>query len=249
MVILGAGTVGTELASSLIDHGCDVTVIDQADRPLARFFGGHLGAAAAAWIEQAGVTLALGSTVDRIERQGEEWVVATSTASYRADVVISAVGTRPATGWLQDTPLDLRNGVCCDNDGTALDSTGRPIPTLHAIGDVSAWTSVGMPPRRYEDWTTAQRQGRHLARHLLGLTPTVPFDQDPPYFWSHQFGRKIQVLGTPEHEGRLVQQLDDPARNMSFYTIEHDGRTVARIAINAPVAFAKAMRESLRVSS
>ncbi|MFI9629383.1 NAD(P)/FAD-dependent oxidoreductase [Streptomyces sp. NPDC052042] len=248
VIVLGAGTIGTELASSLNDTGCAVTVVDQADRPLDRFLGGHLGAEAAQWIRDSGVGLLLGTRVEYITREGEGWRVSTDSGPLTGDLVVSAVGTRPAVHWLAGSGLDLADGIRCDGDGTALDTSSGPVPNVHAIGDVSAWDADGTGPRRQEDWTTAQRQGRHLARRLLGLEPTEPVGGTPRYFWSHQFGRRIQVLGTPEREATLVQQMDAPARKAAFYTLERDGGVVARIAVNAPKEFALAMRKTVKAT-
>ncbi|MER5221040.1 NAD(P)/FAD-dependent oxidoreductase [Streptomyces flaveus] len=247
VVILGAGTIGTELASSLSDIGCAVTVVDLADRPLDRFLGGHLGAEAAKWIREAGVRLSLGSRVEGITRTDDGgWSVATDSGPFTGDLVVSAVGTRPAVQWLAESGLDTADGIRCDGDGTALDTASRPVPNVHAIGDVSAWDADGTGPRRQEDWTTAQRQGRHLARRLLGLEPTEDVGRHLRYFWSHQFGRRIQVLGTPERDATLVHQVDVPERRAGFYTLERDGDTVAWIAVNTPKEFALAMRKSMQ---
>lgn len=247
MIVLGAGTIGTELASSLTGLGCAVTVVDQADRPLDRFLGGHLGAEAAAWIRDAGVDLRLGTRVEEIAGDDGGWVVSTGSGLLRADLVVSAVGTRPATAWLAGSGLDLSDGIRCDPDGTALDTAGAAVANVHAIGDVAAWADSGGGHRRHEDWTTAQRQGRHLARRLLGLDPDPPVDLEAHYFWSHQFGRRIQVLGTPDRDASVVQHVDTPARRAAFYTLEHGSATVAWIAINAPREFAGAVRESMLV--
>jgi 3-phenylpropionate/trans-cinnamate dioxygenase ferredoxin reductase component len=247
VVVLGAGTIGTELASSLVAAGCSVTVIDLADRPLDRFLGGHLGEEAAAWIRDAGVTLKLGIRVTDIWRSNRRWIVSTETGSVSGDLVVSAIGTRPATEWLAGSGLDASEGVRCDANGTALDTSGRPVPHVHAIGDVSAWDDGVAGSRRHEDWTTAQRQGRRLAHHLLGSTSPQPDDLD--YFWSHQFGRRIQVLGRPERDAVLVQHLDAPASKESFYSLERGSETVAWIAINSPKQFATALRASMLARS
>ncbi|RJQ87867.1 NAD(P)/FAD-dependent oxidoreductase [Amycolatopsis panacis] len=246
VLILGAGTIGTELASSLAGAGCDVAIVDQADRPLDRFLGGHLGDVAAEWIRAAGVELRLGCRVARISRAGERWTVSTSAGDLSGDLVVSAIGARPATGWLAGSGLDVTNGVRCDAHGAALDASGAIIGTVQAIGDVAAWCEPGTGPQRYEDWTTAQRQGRHVAKRLMGGTD--PADFGLPYFWTHQFGRRIQVLGHPKRDGDLVQHTGNPARNAAYFTVRAGGADVACVAINSPREFAGAMRTSLRES-
>ncbi|NYI44983.1 3-phenylpropionate/trans-cinnamate dioxygenase ferredoxin reductase subunit [Nocardioides aromaticivorans] len=244
VVILGAGTVGTELASSLSAAGADVCLIDLAERPLDRFFAGHLGVDAASWIQDAAVDLRLGTRVAGIERSGDRWLVATDRGIVAGDAVVCAVGTRPAVGWLANSDVALDNGVLCDADGQVLDTAGNPVPGVHAIGDVANWPSYDGTRRRREDWTSAQRQGRHVALALVGQQ-SDDLSAERDYFWTTQFGRRIQVLGTPIRDGVLVQQVADPDRNAAFYTVERNGETVAWISINRPREFALAMRQSV----
>lgn len=250
IAILGAGTIGTELASSATDVGAQVTLIDPAPQPLQRFLGCHLGGEAAAWIRDGGVNLLLNTAAGAVEKAGDDrWIVVTGKGDVEANLVVSAIGTRPCVSWLRGSGLDISKGISCDRDGTALDSGGKPVPRIHAIGDVAAWADEDGIPRRHEDWTTAQRQGRQLARTLLGSGAVQPPDRERDYFWTHQFGRRVQILGTPAADGRLVTQMTNPGRKASFHAIERDGQTVAWISINAPREFALAMRDSTRAAS
>ncbi len=249
IAILGAGAIGTELASSATDAGARVTLIDPAAQPLQRFLGGHLGDEAAAWIRDGGVNLLLNTTAQSAERtRAGGWVVATSKGDIEADLAVSAIGTRPCVSWLRGSELDISNGIRCDRDGTALGPDSTPVPPIHAIGDVAAWAGEDGIPCRHEDWTAAQRQGRHLARALLGLNASQPQGRERDYFWTHQFGRRIQILGTPAAYGRLVTRMTNPGGRASFHTIEHDGRIVAWISVNAPRELALAMRDSMRAA-
>jgi 3-phenylpropionate/trans-cinnamate dioxygenase ferredoxin reductase subunit len=244
VVILGAGTVGTELASSMSAAGAEVCLIDLAERPLDRFLAGHLGVEAADWIQDAGVDLRLGTRVAGIESSGDHWLVATDRGIVTGDVVACAVGTRPAVGWLDGSGVALGDGVLCDRDGQVLAVSGETIAGVHAIGDVASWSSYDGSRRRREDWTSAQRQGRHVAQVLSGQ-PADDLAVERDYFWSTQFGRRIQVLGTPVRDGILVQQVADPERNAAFYTVEQHDVTVAWISINRPREFALAMRQAV----
>lgn len=249
IIILGAGTVGTELASSLAAAGAGVTIVDLADRPLDRFFAGHLGDHVAAWIRGGGVRLRLNARVTAIRKDGSRWAVDTDQETLRADMVVSAIGTRPAVGWLSDSGLALGDGVLCDADGQALTTAGQPAPGVHAIGDVANWEEPDGERRRHEDWTSAQRQGRHVARRLRGLDPLADPHAVRDYFWSNQFGRRVQVLGTPARDGILTQQVEDAERNAAFYTVQRGDETVAWISINRPREFALAMRQSAVVAT
>ena len=64
VVVLGAGTIGTEVASTVVEAGRRVTLVDLADRPLDRFFAGHLGEHASRWIREGGGELLLETRVE-----------------------------------------------------------------------------------------------------------------------------------------------------------------------------------------
>lgn len=188
----------------------------------------------------------LQTRVESVDRHETGWTVITDAhGAIEADFVISAVGTRPTVGWLKDSGLDLVDGVQCDEDGTALATTGELLPGILAIGDVAAWRTGEGCWRRREDWTSAQRQGRHVARRLANLPPLQALDE-PDYFWTHQFGRRIQVLGTPRRDAQLVTRSEVPERRAAFHVLEVEGQPVAWISVNSPRDFALAMRESAR---
>lgn len=243
VIILGAGTVGTEIASSLVSAGTQVCLIDLADRPLDRFFAGHLGAEATDWIRAGGVDLRLETHVVDFRHDGRNWTVITDRGPIEADAVVSAVGTRPITTWLDDAGIALGDGILCDHAGRVLSIEGTPLDGIHAIGDAASWRVEDGTHRRREDWTSAQRQGSTLARRLWtgDADGTVP---DRAYFWTTQFGRRIQVLGTPVRDGVLIEHVVDSERQAAFYTVEHEGLSVAWISINRPREFALAMRNS-----
>lgn len=244
VAIIGAGAIGTELASSLNRASCHVDLIDLAPQPLQRMFAGHLGDEASAWIRESGVELHLGWPLLELRRNGATWVVATETSRVSADLVVSAVGVRPEVGWLESAGLDCPDGVRCDNEGTVLSRSGEPIPWLHAVGDVAAWRGTDGAFRRHEDWTSAQRQARRVALRTLGLQDLPGDDDGLPYFWTQQFGRRIQILGAPDPHGRLTQLSANPDRQAAFYSVEGAaGDTTAWVAINEPRMFALALRE------
>lgn len=238
--VLGAGTIGSELASSLTAGGHQVTLIDRAEMPLERFGAGHIGPMAAAWMREAGVELRLGAAIESVTQRADGgWAIITSNGVVDCDVVVSAVGVRPAVEWLADSGIDIDNGVRCDEEGRARSTTGSFSDSISAIGDVAAWRGSDGCFTRREDWTSAQRQGRRVADRILGRTPEGP---DADYFWTHQFGRRIQMVGTPRTDAVLTAHTDVPERRAAFLTLDIDGETVASIAINSPREFAMAMR-------
>lgn len=237
-IIIGAGTIGAELASTLTKRGVGVTVVDLAQQPMQRFFSGHLGEEATSWMHQAGVVTHLGAAVESIIESGGEWTVRVNGQDLNADLVISAVGARPNTEWLAYSGLAIENGVRCDADGRALMDTGETTDGIYAIGDVSSRRTDDGSFARFESWTQAQRHGAALAEHFAGHESTEL--SQAPYGWTEQFGRMVQVHGLLPADGEVVKVYTAEDRQAALYRVEAPGEDPAWVGINAPRQFSRA---------
>jgi NADPH-dependent 2,4-dienoyl-CoA reductase/sulfur reductase-like enzyme len=172
--------------------------------PLARALGPRMGLACSELHGDHGVELRLGVGVAAIEGTARvEQVRLTVGSVVAADVVVVGIGVAPATGWLEGSGLELRDGVVCD----ATLAAGPP--GVYAAGDVCRWPNPLFDEEmRVEHWTNAAEQGAHAARSLLATAagrPASPY-APVPFFWSDQYGQRIQFLGRagPDDEVRLV---------------------------------------------
>ncbi len=188
MLLVGAGFVGAEVASTAHDAGLDVTVLEVAPTPMARVLGEQVGELTARLISESGVTLRCGVSVASLDAAGAEL---DDGSRVDAEVLVVGVGGRLDLDWLSGTGLDLSGGIPCDARGRVEGLDG-----VWAVGDAAAWTDPLHGDRvRHEHWTSATTQAAVVARDIAGAEPppvTVP------YFWSDQFGLKIQLLGRPD---------------------------------------------------
>lgn len=187
VAIIGAGFLGTETAAVARELGCRVTVIDPDEAPLQRQLGPLFARRFRNLHQGQGVDLRLGVGVVGLGgRDGRVASVQLSDGSQiAAHVVLVAVGSRPATGWLDSSGLSLGDGVVCDECCMAA-------PGIVAAGDVASWTHPALGRVRLEHRMNATEQGMAAARTLLGhRTPFAPI----PYFWTDQYDVKVQVYG------------------------------------------------------
>jgi len=232
VAVVGAGFIGSEAASSCRSLGLDVTVIEALSLPLVRVLGPQMGEFAAALQRKNGVDLRLGVGVEAIEGDGRvERVRLSDGTSVEADVVVVGIGVVPETGWLAGSGLEIGDGLICDERCVATGSDGRVV----AAGDVARWTNpffgVSM---RIEHWTNASDQAAHAARALLhGGDVAGPF-APIPYFWSDQFGTKLQFVGTSAStdEVVVVEGSIDDAKFVAAYV--RDGVLVGALCVNWP---------------
>jgi NADPH-dependent 2,4-dienoyl-CoA reductase/sulfur reductase-like enzyme len=236
VVVVGAGFIGLEVASTCRGRGLDVTVVDVAGAPIEHVLGAELGGVLAAVHRDHGVDLRLGTGVAGVDAApdgtgGErvQRVRLTDGTAVDADVVVVGIGVRPATEWLAGTGLALDDGVVCD-------ATGLAAPGVVAAGDVARWPNALFDGElmRIEHWEHAVEMGGHVARTLLaGPGAAEPF-APVPWFWSDQYDRKLQLAGRPRPTDRvrIVAGSLDERRFAALY--EREGRVVGVLGMNRP---------------
>ncbi|MEV2217772.1 FAD-dependent oxidoreductase [Streptomyces sp. NPDC050997] len=240
VVVIGGGFIGAETASSCAALGHTVTVVEAAALPLVPQLGAEMAFVCAALHRRGGVDLVTGTGVAGL--RGTVSVTGVELADGRtvpADVVIVGIGTTPNTGWLAGSTLALHDGVLCD-DGCA-----TALPQVVAVGDVAR---VG--GTRAEHWTSATEQPRVAVANLLAGR-TLDTVRSLPYFWSDQYGARIQFAGRRQ-DGDTVRltegELTDgaPAEGGFLARYERDGRTTAVLSVDRPRPFMRARREIAR---
>lgn len=236
IIIIGAGAIGAELASSLQVLGADVTVLDRAPGPLERLLGGYLQVEITSWLEELGVTTRWNVGIQRIEHGDSGWEVELDGQEIlRSDLVISAVGAKPAVEWL---PNLLSDGALVVDDCGRVIVGGSPADGLYAIGDVASRLDKNGALSRTESWSAAREQGERLADHFLGRKTDPP---SLPYFWTDVAGRKVQVLGRLTSNGALTLDYSNPERGVFLYRVENPGLADAWIGVNAQPKIAQLM--------
>jgi len=230
LAIVGAGWIGAELATAAAGHGAQVTVVEAGPAPLATAMGAPVGAQTARWYAEAGVELRAGTAVESVQPGG---LALASGGWVAADEIVTAVGVRPATGWLEGSGVWLENGVAVDAGLRA------SLPGVYAVGDCAAFSSRRFGRRlRFEHWDVALHAPEVVAANVLGGDEAY----DPvPYFWSEQFGRMVQYAGYHGDAERLVWR-GDPAEPKWAACWLAVGRLVAILTVDRPRDLLQARR-------
>ncbi|MFF1359297.1 NAD(P)/FAD-dependent oxidoreductase [Streptomyces sp. NPDC058297] len=235
VVVIGGGFIGAETASSCAALGHAVTVVEAAPLPLLPQLGPEMAAVCAGLHARGGVELVTGVGVAALH--GDLAVHGVELADGRvlpADVVVVGIGAVPNTSWLAGSTLALHDGVLCD------DGCVTALPQVVAVGDVAR---VG--GARAEHWTSATAQPRVAVRNLLAGR-TVETVRPLPYFWSDQYGSRIQFAGR-RRDGDQVRVVEGAAQDGSFLALyERAGVTTAALAVNRPRPFTRVRRELTR---
>ena len=236
LAIVGAGFVGAEVASTARELGAEVTLLEALSSPLVRVLGPEVGHLLAERYREHGVDLRLGAQVERLVEgpDGALGGVALADGSaVHCHALLVAVGAAPA-------------GELAGCDAIRTDACGRTdLPDVYACGDVAAsWRPSLGRYVRMEHWTSAAAQGAAVARTILGEPD--PYD-DVPYFWSDQFGLRLQHVGHPDGWARVA--LEGEPGSFSARYFREDGRLVAALFVNRRAEVGPARRELAELRS
>jgi 3-phenylpropionate/trans-cinnamate dioxygenase ferredoxin reductase component len=237
VVVIGAGFIGAEVASTARGLGLDVTVVEARPAPLEEPLGREMGTHVAALHADHGTRLITGVGVTGFV--GTSQVRAVRLADGRelpAATVVVGVGATPNVEWLAGSGVELGPGVRTD----AWCATN--VPGVVAVGDcASSHNPFAGEVMRLEHWTNALRQPEIAAATLLGQRPEGR--PTPPYFWSDQYGVRLQFAGHHRPGDEVEVVAGDPATR-SFVAVYRRGtRPVATLSLDQPKLFGRWRRE------
>jgi NADPH-dependent 2,4-dienoyl-CoA reductase/sulfur reductase-like enzyme len=239
--VIGAGFLGSEVASTAAGLGHRVTLVEAATGPMLGALGPEVSAYTAGLHRTRGVDLRTSTTVLSLSpadgAPGRSVALladhARGTRSRAtADVVVAALGATPNIEWLRDSPLDIEGGVATDDSLTVLDTMGSPVTGIVAVGDVARAPQplLDGTASRVEHWATAVGHSRIAAATLLGQPPHAPV---LPSFWTDQHGVQIRGVGLPG-AADTTTVVDGTLQDHCFVvTRTRRGRLVGAVAVNS----------------
>lgn len=225
-VVIGAGFIGLEFASSARSFGTEVCVVDVADRPMARVLSRQASELFADYHRSEGTQLLMQTQVQAFEGT-EGCVTAVLTADGRrlpADLVVVGVGAVPRCELARQCGLAVDHGVVVDASLLTSDSC------ISAIGDIAQFPHARTgKPIRLESVQNANDQARAVASRLAARG-VRPYDS-VPWFWSDQGALKLQIAGLRRENAEHV--LIGDSQSFSVLCIA-DGELCAVESVNRP---------------
>jgi 3-phenylpropionate/trans-cinnamate dioxygenase ferredoxin reductase component len=208
IVIIGGGYIGLETAATCRKMGCEVTVLEMADRIMNRVVAPSVSRYFAEEHQTHGVNIICDTRVVRLEGTGRvEQVLCADGSSYAADLVIVGVGA------VATTELAGNAGLTCDN-GIVVDEYCRTSDAaIYAAGDCTNHPSPRFGRRvRLESVDNAFEQAKTAALNMLDRE--VAHDR-VPWFWSDQFDNKLLIVGLSQDYDSQVLRGDPASRSFS----------------------------------
>lgn len=248
LVVIGGGFIGAEVASTAYALGLDVTVVEAAPTPLAGPLGEAMAGVVSALHADHGVRLLCGVGVkglsggERSEmgvppdgvRGNVDAVLLEDGRSIPADTVVVGVGARPCVEWLEGSGVALGDGVTCGADGRT------SLAGVVAVGDCASWYDprAGVH-RRVEHWTGARERPDAAVAALLSWGAAAPGVPRPPYFWSDQYGVRIQFAGHAAGADSVTVEEGAPGDRDFLAVYRRAGDPVAVLAMGRQRLFTR----------
>ena len=226
LAIVGGGYVGLEVAASAAELGAHPVVLEREDRILARVASPALSDFFDGYHRSRGVEILTGAQIQRFDRGALHLADA---RDIPCDAVVVGIGADPCDELAREAGLTCERGIVVDTEARTSD------PSIFAIGDVT-WRPMplyGHRMFRLESVPNALEQAKQAVSAILGRPAPAP---EVPWFWSDQFGLKLQIAGVPFETDRLVLRGDTAAARFALFHLQQ-GRVVAVEAVNSPPEF------------
>ena len=206
VAVIGGGFIGAETATALKARGLTPVVLEALQRPLI----GALGDQASQWLLPLASNAEIELRTSQVIRDVSDGsVVFADGSTLEVAAVVLGVGAEVNTEWLQSSGLVLDGGVVVDEHLLAS-------PTIGALGDVAKFPFKG-ELTRIEHWQVATDHAAALSLHWAKGEKAPDM---VPYFWSDQYGKKIQMLGHPHPSDDVVKVAgsDEEGKWLALYS-------------------------------
>lgn len=201
IVVVGAGLVGVDAVSGMVNMGKNISLVEIADRLLSVQLDKRASSTYEKLFESKGVKFHLEKSVQEVNLDSEGNVKSLTLSDgteIPCELLIVAAGVRPNTQFLKDTDLELERG------GLVIDSKGRTSdPDVFGAGDITGWGPI---------WPVAVKEGVIAGSNMAGVEIEMT-----DFFCNkstmNYFGIPTMSLG-----------ISEPKDNSYLVEIEEDGK-------------------------
>lgn len=221
IAIVGAGTIGLELAASATQRGCRVTVVELAPTVMGRNAPAPVRDYLLARHQRAGVRVLLNSAIEHAEAGEYLSLTLQNGETLLADAMVYGIGIVANDTLARDAGLETANGIIVDTTCTTAD------PDIFAAGDVALTHQPDGSLARVESWENANIQAQIAAAAMLNSP--LP-EKTPGWFWTDQYQDNLQFIGEMQGDSWLVRG-DADAQKAIWFNLQ-DGVIVGAVTLN-----------------
>ncbi|MDB1941580.1 NAD(P)/FAD-dependent oxidoreductase [Clostridium tertium] len=157
VVVLGAGLVGIDAVSGLIDTGVNISLVEMGNKVLPIQLDEYTSEVYKKKFTENGVNLKLGVKAEKLildENKNPKALLINTGEEIPCELVIVATGVRSNINFLSNSNVE------CDRFGLIIDEKGKTnIDDIYGAGDVTGRNPI---------WPTAVKEGIIAANNMLG---------------------------------------------------------------------------------
>ncbi|WP_158854586.1 NAD(P)/FAD-dependent oxidoreductase [Halorhabdus sp. CUG00001] len=225
-VVVGAGLLGIDLAAICGAQGVDAEYLMRGNR----WWRYALTLDGAEMIHEAlrdlGVTPVFESGIERFEVDDDGHVsgaIDSNGEFHDAEFAAVAVGLDYNTEFLQETPVELDDGIVVD------EHMRTNVENVYAAGDLTRYFDVILDERAQNgSWGSAKEQGAVAGQNMVADEPAATFRYVPTYSITH-FEFPFLSFGHPTLGDQSAQRTysDEEWRRLTF----KDGRLIGGVLV------------------
>lgn len=226
VVVIGGGFIGLEVAAAARKKDKAVTVLEAADRLMARVVAPRVSQFYLDLHRAHGVDVVLGAMVSElVVAQGRIAAVRTRDGrEFPADLAVVGIGVLPHAEVAAAAGLECNGGIVVD----ACSRTSDPL--IVAAGDCTARRMDDGSWRRLESIQNAVEQAKSAAAALLGKERAFTA---APWFWSDQYDVKLQMVGLTAGFDQVATRGDPADKKFSAFYYRGE-KLIAVDSLNQP---------------
>jgi 3-phenylpropionate/trans-cinnamate dioxygenase ferredoxin reductase component len=233
LLIVGAGLIGAEVASTARGLGCEVVLADPVSPPLPAAFSPDVAAWLHSMHEKHGVTTVPAAVEAFSDTAGGISVTfARQNQAQTFDAALLAVGMAPETALAEAAGLRVDRGIIVDPRQMTSN------PAVLAVGDAARRGAGGVPVNRSEHWEAAQHDGHRAAAAIVG--GAAPPDT-ASWFWTDRHGVHVEVVGALGNADQFLQRGSVGQPPFSVFALQ-GGRVVGAVGVGDSTAVRAARR-------
>ena len=233
LLIVGAGLIGAEVASTARGLGCEVVLADPVSPPLPAAFSPDVAAWLHSMHEKHGVTTVPAAVEAFSDTAGGISVTfARQNQAQTFDAALLAVGMAPETALAEAAGLRVDRGIIVDPRQMTSN------PAVLAVGDAARRGAGGVPVNRSEHWEAAQHDGHRAAAAIVG--GAAPPDT-ASWFWTDRHGVHVEVVGALGNADQFLQRGSIGQPPFSVFALQ-GGRVVGAVSVGDSTAVRAARR-------
>ena len=226
LIVIGGGYLGLEIGSIASVQGMKVTVVESSERILKRVAGSPTAEFLKSIFKEEGVEIIENDAAQSLDMKENKIsnIKLSSGRTIQTDLVVIAVGGTPEIGLAKACGLNIDLGIKVNEKLQTSD------PSIYAAGDCASFDFRGQT-NRFESVGNAIDQGETVALNIMQKNIEYKVK---PWFWSDQFGIKLQIAGLSSGFDEIVKRICKG--NISFWYYLNN-QLIAVDAFNDPVSY------------